>query len=343
LEGAEGQWVLINHPKPPKGFKRYEGPLPKVPFPMTVYVGEKSESNEGRNEPDGWIERVNGVWTAILRYYPTWWVLSECALFGYERPREPDPLARLEVILHEAFHVWWFQRMKELDTRRSSINPEEVMVKILAERVERMCLAYALSEGDTNKQQQWAKAFLKERQERRNLEGANKDQIIFERWLETVEGIATFVSWKALELAEASDYQPLAALEGDYEFNGYRAPGEERLLASVMGKDTWLGLEKPHALGLAQVKLLSKWQVRWKEQILQGRSLEELLDETLKDVKVPEDLVESLKQKLKEELEEILKERQARLMKRKPLERIVVIWVYLPEEVISVIERIKKL
>jgi hypothetical protein len=342
LEGAEGQWVLINHPKPPKGFKRYEGPLPKVPFPMTVYVGEKSESNEGRNEPDGWIERVNGVWTAILRYYPTWWVLSECALFGYERPREPDPLARLEVILHEAFHVWWFQRMKELDTRRRSINPEEVMTKILAERVERMCLAYALSEGDTNKQRQWAKAFLKERQERRNLEGANKDQIIFERWLETVEGIATFVSWQALELAEASDYQPLAALEGDYEFNGYRAPGEERLLASVMGKDTWLGLEKPHALGLAQVKLLSKWQVRWKEQILHGRSLEELLDETLKDVKVPEDLVESLKQKLKEELEEILKERQARLMKRKPPERIVVIWVYLPEEVISVIERIKK-
>lgn len=66
------------------------------------------------------------------------------------------------------------------------------------------------------------------------------------------------------------------------------------------------------------------------------------MDETLKDVKVPEDLVESLKQKLKEELEEILKERQARLMKRKPPERIVVIWVYLPEEVISVIERIKK-
>ncbi|MGQ9463000.1 MAG: hypothetical protein ACUVTP_08425 [Candidatus Fervidibacter sp.] len=40
LEGDEGQWVLVNHPKPPKGFVRYKGPLPKVPFKMTVYMGQ---------------------------------------------------------------------------------------------------------------------------------------------------------------------------------------------------------------------------------------------------------------------------------------------------------------
>jgi len=46
LEGAEGQWVLINHPKPPKGFKRYEGPLPKVPFPMTWGKGKRRKGRE---------------------------------------------------------------------------------------------------------------------------------------------------------------------------------------------------------------------------------------------------------------------------------------------------------
>ena len=71
LEGEEGQWVLINHPKPPKGFVRYEGPLPKVPFKMTVHVREREKANERREELGGWLEKVNGVWTAALRYFPT--------------------------------------------------------------------------------------------------------------------------------------------------------------------------------------------------------------------------------------------------------------------------------
>jgi hypothetical protein len=96
LEGAEGQWVLINHPKPPKGFERYKGPLPKVSFPMTVYVGQRKAKERQREEVMGWVEKVNGVWVAGLRYFPRWWVLTDCAS-GRSIPsaRQPNALHRL--------------------------------------------------------------------------------------------------------------------------------------------------------------------------------------------------------------------------------------------------------
>ncbi len=339
LEGDEGQWVLINHPKPPRGFVRYEGPLPKVPFRMTVYVGQKlAQEERWKEEAGGWLEKVNGVWTAALRYFPNWWVLEDYAPPGYSVTREPDAVYRLETIVHEAFHVWWFQRVKEPRTEGRAKQTQAV----IAEVAERECLARALEAKEHGEKVRWAKAFVLQRERRRQQERANEAEVRFERWVETVEGVATFVNWKAIHAGAAEDYQPLAALEADNAFNGYRPLlGMEDVIRSLRGDGS---LGRPHSLGLAQAFLLTEWRSGWQREALKGKYLEELLAEVVKGVKIEPKLLAEVEQAVNEEFQRALERTQERVKEQggKPPEPHITVWIYLPTEIVQLVREMEK-
>ena len=335
LEGDEGQWVLINHPKPPKGFVRYEGLLPKVPFKMTVYVGERVEGSEHREEIGGWVGKVNGIWTASLRYFPNWWVLTDCAPPGYTVNREPDAAYRLETIVHEAFHVWWFQKVTEPKTE----GREKKAQALVAEMAERECLARALEAEEAKERQRWAKAFLMQRQKRRQLEGANEAEVVFERWQETTEGVATFVSWKAMKAGQEKDYQPLPEMDADDAFYGYQADeGVNPKAIREMGELLW----RPHALGLAQIFLLSAWVKGWRDEVMKGKSLEDLLRRAVQGIVVSPELLAEVEQMSGERFKETLERTRGRITEAKPPKPNVTIWLTLPVEVIRLVERLRE-
>lgn len=327
LEGDEGQWVLVNHPKPPKGFVRYEGPLPKVPFAMKVHFGQAIEAKKWQEEMTGRLIKVNGIWTAALRYFPNWWVLEDCVPPGYSVTREPDPLDRLETIVHESFHVWWFQRVKEPITEGRETNSQAIVLKMS----ECESLARALEAKDDLEKRRWAKAFLALRQKRRQTEESNSAQVTYERWEEIVEGIPTFVSWMAMKLGQKEDYQPIREIQADENFLGYQQWHSPERMPEIVAealRQSFGTAKGFYASGLAQAILLSQWKANWQSQLLKGRSLEEILEEVLKDIEVPPNQLTELESSA----ERLYRRMEIRLRRHpaaaKPPERKVIIWLH---------------
>jgi hypothetical protein len=238
----------------------------------------------------GWVEEVNGVKTVALRYYPTWWVLTECAWSaGYPTVRHPDALQRIEAILHESFHVWWFQRFGE----PPALSPKEV-ANPLEEGEEREYLVRALTAQDEAESRQWAKAFLHARHQRRQRQGMTKEEIVDERVKEMLEGLATFVSWQAIKVAKSGGYQPLKVLKADPEFFSYEFSihqvGDEQVLIDTLRLKR-LALGHAHAFGLAQAILLERWDRRWRRKV-PAKDLEALLEEAVAKSPLPKEVLE---------------------------------------------------
>jgi hypothetical protein len=332
LEGAEGQWVLINHPKPPKGFERYKGPLPKVSFPIRVYVGQREAKERQREEVMGWVEEVNGVKTVALRYYPTWWVLTECAWSaGYPTVRHPDALQRIEAILHESFHVWWFQRFGE----PPALSPKEV-ANPLEEGEEREYLVRALTAQDEAESRQWAKAFLHDRHQRRQRQGMTKEEIVDERVKEMLEGLATFVSWQGMKAGASKDYQPLKALKADPEFFGYQDRDEQVLIDTLQLKRSALG--HAHAFGLAQAILLGRWDRRWRRKV-PAKDLEALLEEAVAKSPLPKEVLERKGTEDRKEGMATENSEGEKVQAMTPPHPSVTIWLSLPKGLLEEMER----
>lgn len=333
LEGDEGQWVLINHPKPPKRFKRYRGPLPKVPLELKVYWGE-GIGKLGEEGLGGWVQKVNGIWTAVLRYFPNWWALSRCSLPNYPAFRQPDALQRLEVMIHEAFHVWWLQRTKK--PREEGRSQKSLVI----EMVEWECLARALEATEEREKRQWIKAFLEMREKRRRREGANRAQILFERWQETTEGVATYVGMVAMNVVKRN-YEPTPEIEWDEEFIGYKygAPLDEEMIASWVRQGGGR-LDLPHVMGLAQALLLSRWEEKWQKEVMRGKRLEELLEERVRGVILPANFMSGVK--VTKSLWEAVERAQGNLREAKPPSPSIPLWLYLPPEVVELISQTEK-
>lgn len=326
LEGDEGQWVLVNHPKPPKGFVRYEGPLPKVPLAITVHWGEKMNEGERREEVGGWVEKINEVWTAALRYFPDWWVLRDCISSGYTIARQTDALQRLESITHEAFHVWWFQRLKapKMLSKKSVRNP-------LMETEERECLIRALLASNTRELRQWTKSFLVARQKRRQKQGMKKEQIRDEQLEEKIEGLATFVAWQALKFGAKGDYKPLPAMKIDETFDGYRDKNERVLLETL--KLTRRALGHTHSLGLAQIFLLERLCQGWRQKVNKESSLEELLLREVASASLPKGFFDRQ--------ESGNEPTQWRTEETKHPKQFTIIWLPLPKPLIEEVKQLK--
>ncbi|MCC6443790.1 MAG: hypothetical protein IT210_10095 [Armatimonadetes bacterium] len=277
LEGAAGQWVLINHPNPPKGFVPYRGPLPQAPFPMKVYIGYGMTGPDSR----GWSWGVNGVPVAALKFMPYWWVLERHASPGFDVVREPETNDRIYVVLHEAFHAWWNKRFSsESETSGSVLQPPASWA---IQKTEQECLSRAIQSAEETGQQ-WVKAFLLTRERRRQAQGLTPAAKAREQLLEMGEGLSMYVGEKAMLAGQAQDYRPLNALYADSEFRGYHIVSQE---ASILGDQIREGHDM-HSSGRAMVQLLERYVVDWQLKVLAGKKAEDLLSESAQLVPLPE-------------------------------------------------------
>lgn len=211
---------------------------------------------------------------------------------------------------------------------------------------ERECLARALEAEKDEEKRRWAKAFLEQRKRRRILEKANEAQITFERWWEeTVEGVATFVGWMAMQAGQAEDYQPLPALKADDAFYGYRQSLDKKEIVEAIRKGGGMFgiLGKPYVVGLAQVLLLSEWvKGNWQREVLRGKDLEGLLSSTLGDVVLEADILTAMERSAQETFQQALERTRGRPKEAKPPEPNVKVWISLPIEVVRVVKEIEK-
>ncbi|MGQ9463001.1 MAG: hypothetical protein ACUVTP_08430 [Candidatus Fervidibacter sp.] len=176
---------------------------------------------------------------------------------GYDVTRDPNALERLETIIHEAFHVFWFRGKKiptenNLPSEDQEVGIEEGLKVRIAETVERECLARSLEAVDEKERNLWVKAFLEQRKIRRRLEGADAAKVVSEQIEETVEGVATFVSLKAMEAA-SKDYSPIPQIRADAEFYEYKPTIKIQNLGQLLRQEDIV-----HLKGAAQAFLLSQ-------------------------------------------------------------------------------------
>jgi len=205
LLGENGQCVLINHPRPPRGFRRYNGPCPAR---GRVYVGQMPL---GRSTP--YTAELGGTPTAIFPYDPAWFALPEAPL---SKRNEEEAVYRFEAILHEACHVAWMRQvgkdlsvpleeMESLSLRSAAI--EEAELDVLGEAVECM-------DRDKGKALTLVRDYLALRECRRELDAPSSALMSAVERLETTEGWSYFATWRAGEVAQGK-YNPALLRRAD--------------------------------------------------------------------------------------------------------------------------------
>lgn len=200
LLGEDGQGVLINHPHPPRGFRRYSGPLPTG---GRVEVGPLPPSG---NTPHSL--KLEGEPTAIFPYDPAWFALPEAPL---SKRDEDEAAYRLGGIIHEICHVAWMQHTgKSLIANPEAIEGPSVQAAAV-EEAERAALAEAVDLVDHRPQEALTllRDYLALREHRRELDAASSALVDAQEISETTEGFAYFAMWRAGEVAEGRYNFPL--------------------------------------------------------------------------------------------------------------------------------------
>jgi hypothetical protein len=268
LEG-DRQWILVNHPKPPKGFTRYHGQLP---VPLSVFIGTSAPPILN---PHGEVVLVNGVYTAAVRYRPFWYALPEGG--GIARSSE-EALQRWVVMIHEAFHAWMLNR-KPLALSFSGRSFRLASAETIALRAhETDALVQALAADNTETVKSLAMEFLALRMGRRASDKQQPAILTVERNAELLEGLAYYVMAEATRIA-ATTQHPALLLKTDPFFEGYEPIDPLQWLTGATEIASGMAIDTERSLpGYAQVLLLDRLGVKWKEQVLKtGTSLEALL------------------------------------------------------------------
>ncbi len=270
IEG-DHQWVLVDHPKPPKGFTRYRG---KLPLPLSLHVGASAPAILRVRRHEGETVQVNGVYTAALRYRPFWYAFPEGR--GNARSGE-EATQRLAVIAHEAFHVWMLNSTRaEVKFSGRLLRPPSA--EVIAFRVlETEALRQAV-EADLKEAKELILKFLALRAGRRAGEESQKEAIAVEQRIELEEGLAYYAMAQALRAA-ATDYQLSSQMRTDPFFEGYQPIDPLEWLTGKSEETSGIAIEGERSLeGYAQVLLLERLGMQWEERVLQGQtSLDELL------------------------------------------------------------------
>jgi len=143
----------------------------------------------------------------------------------------------------------------------------------------------ALEAGSDERARERVGEFLLVRQRRRDAHSLSAELVAFEREFEWEEGLAKYVeleSWR--QAFESGSYQPVAGMEADPDFKGYRT-FEQRWSQELgqMGRQaSQEGDTRFYYTGMAQAMLLDRLLPGWKERIFQpGVYLESLLSEAV--------------------------------------------------------------
>ena len=269
LQGEGGQWVFINHPKPPKGARRYRG---LSPLKADIWVIDRwlafSPHPEAAEAPE--IERVS---TVVLPFRPYWFALPD-----YDSQRNAqEALMRLATILHECFHAWYaqqpFQRLAVSLPHSELATNEFTRLFSVLKSVETELLNQALTTQDIDRRNEALQRFLALRRfppDKPEYQTALKAGQTFE----LAEGVASFLEDQAFKLLMERwhEYYPLLSVDPFL-------PKQKVHLSA-----RWRSYLNSHYFtGAAQLTLLEQFGVDWKQH-LRTAGFRLTLDELLSKV-----------------------------------------------------------
>ncbi len=272
LEG-DRQWVLVDHPKPPQGFTRYQG---KLPVPLVVHVGTAPPADVNPFPyVYGEVVEVNGVYTAAVHYRPFWCALPEG--MGVARSNT-EANQRLAAMVHEAFHAWMLN-VKPIPMSVSGQLLQSPSVGVMALRaLETEALMQAVEATDAKEVKEFVLDFLTLRAARRETDKQQKAALAVEQRVELMEGLAYYVMAQVMRAA-ATAKKPSSLMQVDPFFEEYEPLDPLEWLRGDPEKASGavVAVERNFE-GYAQVLLLDRLGVKWREQVLRSKtSLEDLL------------------------------------------------------------------
>jgi hypothetical protein len=211
-------------------------------------------------------------------------------LFPYRILIQPSEV-QIAAVNHESFHVLQarlaLERLEAAEAAHQSgeryWHADEGMRDAWSTEID--LLADALRAGTDVEAEDLTRQFLQAREARRARHALDAELVDYERQLEWEEGLAKYAEMEILRQAYLSaDYQPLAEMEADPDFNDYqnypqRWSQEISQMRRQAGQE---GENRFYLTGMAQAVLLDRLQPGWKSRALEaGVFLEGLLQEAL--------------------------------------------------------------
>ena len=200
------QDVLINHPRPPQGFRPYAGPVRFAGAKMWLRDGPTFESQPGQN-----TSRTFGGERTLLVADP-----------------EPgaSPYDNMAVIAHEAFHVFQDRSAPAKGANEMALARYPVLSaqNNVGFALEGTALAAALRAADPTTVRSAAMRWLATRRDRRAA--LRPPAIEYEDAVEFNEGLAKYVEYRLLESLQGR--QPAPAMWWMRGFHGYTDLSAER-------------------------------------------------------------------------------------------------------------------
>ncbi|MBP3956230.1 hypothetical protein J8F10_13150 [Gemmata sp. G18] len=228
------QDVLINHPKPPEGFKRYTGPLKSALGPIHIRDGKTITSFDGQNTA---ID-VGGVQTLVvadtLSARRQWAESVAAAAKGdpanakaqIDSGLVPNPYPAFRLFAHEAFHVYQHKRAPGKAPRETALlaYPSLSVENNVGFALEAEFLHAALEAEGKDAAVPHLKKWLAARSMRRaNL---SQEAIDYEDATEFSEGTAVYVEYRLTQCLEGT--APLDKLWLIQGFQGFKDLSSER-------------------------------------------------------------------------------------------------------------------
>jgi hypothetical protein len=282
---------LVGYPDPPAAWE----PVPGDAFQGQVYFYRPA------NEPQNFAVRVGDRWVASMatKWETDAFVIEMIQsalpsplkpLFPYRLLIQPSEV-QMAGVLHESFHVYQAQiaptRLGEAEeAHRNGERYWEVDAAMHEDwKQEIDMLARALKAGSDKEATALARQFLEQRERRRAAHGIGAVLIDYERQLEWEEGLAKYVelaTWR--EAYSTGGYEPLLAMAGDPDFQGYATFGRHwsQEIGQMKRQAAREGETRFYYTGMAQAALLDRLLPGWKKQIWpDGVWLETLLAEAV--------------------------------------------------------------
>ena len=210
------QEVLINHPTPPASYMAYRGPLAKRFPSLMVHNGDTEFAYDGQNTSRKLYGEQTLIVADTLSNRKNWlrgWASSpqdldqRLADLDY-RSLRADPYQQMEMIAHEAFHVFQYKHLKhdlssDFNARYYPCLSVEGNVGLA---LEGKAMLEAINTADPQVARRAALRWLALRLDRRKE--MNSAAIAFEDDNEFMEGLATYAGLRCMEILQGTTPQP---------------------------------------------------------------------------------------------------------------------------------------
>jgi len=233
------QDLLINHPRPPAGFRPYAGPLKSAIGPIHIRDGETITSLDGQNT----AILVGGVRTLVVADTLSsrrQWAQSLIATAKrdpavvkdqIEQGMKPNPYPLFGMFCHEAFHVYQYRRAPDRMPNENALTtyPSLSVENNVGFALEAEALQAALEADSKDAARPHLKSWIAARSMRRK--SLSNSSVDYEDATEFSEGTAKYVEYRLLECLDSTE-----ALDNLWLIQGFQGFGDLSSQQSVMRK-----------------------------------------------------------------------------------------------------------